>query len=225
MLFHKKLARRRWLRLGLLAWFALPGCVADGWWGGRCEDIPKGAIPVCTGTHTKEIFQAQAAIAEADDFVLYEHQWLYDPVTNCRTAKPGPFGLYCLTQMVKRLPEVPFPVLIQVNPLNEKLNEDRRTFVVEFLVANGIPRPDAEARVLIGYPQAEGLFGEEAPVIYYQGFVNHTGTSGNPYYGNRGIYGGYGVSDGFNTLGGFGGFGSIYGGFGGLGLGGGFRRF
>src|SRR5579872_3545246 len=60
--------RRRWcLRLGLLVWLALPGCVA---WGEKrgCEDIPPGAIPPCTGTHTQEIFRTQAEIAEADDF-------------------------------------------------------------------------------------------------------------------------------------------------------------
>ena len=84
--------RRRWcLRLGLLAWIAVPGCCCLNSWGDRngCNDIPAGAIPVLTGTHTQDIFRKQAEIAEADDFVIYECEWLYDPVTACGSARPG----------------------------------------------------------------------------------------------------------------------------------------
>ena len=191
------------MRLGLLAWCAVPGCV---WSRHNCNDIPCGAIPPCTGTHTKEIMRTQAEIAEADDFTMYEHEWLYDPITHSGTAKPGPYGMYHLGEMVKRLPEVPFPVLIQVS-LDDKLNEDRRVMVVQYLTANGIA--EAERRVCLGFPAAEGLFGDEACGIYYRGFINPYQSGFGGYGGYRGgLIGGYGVSSfgvsGINGLGGLG---------------------
>jgi hypothetical protein len=211
--------RRRCLRLGLLAWLALPGCVF--WEEHGCKDIPKGAIPPCNGTHAQEIFRTQAEIAEADDFVIYEHEWLYDPLTGCGTIKPGPYGTYHMNQIVKRLPDVPFPVLIQVNPLDEKLNEARRMVVVTILKANGIC--DAETRVILGFPEAEGLFGEEAACIFRKGYSCRGITTPYGYggYGGYGSYGGYGGYGAYGSFGGLSGYGSI-GGFGGLG---GLRRF
>ena len=48
----------------------------------------------------------QAELAEADDFVIYEHEWLYDPAALCGSIRPGPYGSYHLTQIAKRLPDV-----------------------------------------------------------------------------------------------------------------------
>ena len=214
---------RRWcLRLGLLVWIVLPGCVG---WGERrgCEDIPPGAIPPCNGTHAQEIFRKQAEIAEADDFVIYEHEWLYDPLTGCGTNKPGPYGTYHLNKIVKRLPDVPFPVLIQVNPVDDRLNEARRVAVVVFLKANGIL--DADTRVILGFPEAEGLFGEEAAGIFRQGYMTRW-LQTNPYGGAYGGYSGYGGYGAFGGIGGIGGLGSFgVGGYGGLSGIGGLRRF
>ena len=212
--------RRRWfLRFGVLAWAVLPGCVTDKVCC-NCNDIPCGAIPVCTGTHTRDIFLKQAELAEADDFVIYEAEWLYDPVTTCGTARPGPYGSYHLGQIVKRLPEVPFPVLIQVN-VDAKLNEARRLVVVSFLQSNGIL--DADTRVLVGFPQAEGLFGDEASGIFRQGYQGRW-LQGNP-YGAAGTYGGaYGGGSfgngGYGTLGGLGSIGGLGSGLGNIGVGG-----
>src|SRR4051812_26143487 len=91
--------RRRWCaRLGLLAWLALPGRVADKEHCHGCADIPTGAIRMLTGTHTKNILRTQAEIAEADDFVIYEHEWAYDPATHLGSTRLGPYGTSPLTQ-------------------------------------------------------------------------------------------------------------------------------
>jgi hypothetical protein len=185
-----------------------------------CKDIPCGAIPPCTGTHVKEIMRTQAELAEADDFVFYECEWMYNGETHCGTAQLGPEGTYRLGMVLRRLPDVPFPVLIQTN-LDEKLNEARRNFIVQYLRDNGIP--DADQRVIVGFPTAEGLFGTEACPAFYRGFYGQQ--YGGGLYGGAGAYGGgaigaYGVSSfglsGYGGLGGLGGIGAM-GGLGGFG--------
>jgi hypothetical protein len=182
------------------------GCAAcgdkNGLFKDKCAEIPLGAIPPPAGTHLAEIKNAQKALAEADDFVIYEHEWLYGGTV------PGPYGRYHLGQIAKRLADVPFPVLIQVNP-DENLNQVRRAAVVAFLVNNGYA--DADTRVVVGFPAAEGLFGDEAARDFERGYSGGYGAFGvgyNPYVGSRLGLGGFG-----GGLGGFGG-----------GLGGGFFR-
>jgi hypothetical protein len=198
--------RRRWLlRLGVLAWAAVPGCCCLSERQHGCDDIPAGAIPVLTGTHTHDIFAKEAELAEAGDFFIYEAEWLYDPVTGCGSTKPGPYGAYHLGEIVKRLPDVPFPVLIQVN-LDERLNETRRLEVVAFLKSHGIV--DAEQRVIVGFVTTEGLFGDEAANIFRQGYMGHGmrpdlyGAGGS--FGGNGAFGGASVVGGYGTLGGLG---------------------
>jgi hypothetical protein len=203
---------RRWCAgVGLLIASVLPGCYERCGGCGGCgggvgsrllkDDIPAGAIPVLTGTYTRQIRDYQENLAEQDDFVIYEHEWLLGG------TKPGPYGRYHLAQILKRLPEVPFPVLIQAHP-DDALNEARRLMVSQFLQTNGIL--DADTRVIIGFPEPGGLYGSEAVAIYRLGF--------DPRYGYWGTSGGYG--------GGYGAFASFGGGYGGnnafRGIGGGF---
>jgi hypothetical protein len=200
---------RRWCAaVGLLIASVLPGCCEkcntcdDCGDGGRAHrkigkgDIPLGAIPPLTGTYTRGIRDYQESLAEQDDFVIYEHEWYQ------AGAKPGPYGRYHLAQILKRLPEVPFPVLIQAHP-DDALNEARRLMVSQFLQTNGIL--DADTRVIIGFPEAGGLYGSEAIAIYRQGFdprYSVYGAFGSAAYGSfgsfannayRGIGGGFGA--------------------------------
>jgi hypothetical protein len=195
---------RRWCAgVGLLVASVLPGCYERcggccGLGGGLTKaDIPRGAIPVLT------VHDYQENLAEQDDFVIYEHEWLLGG------TKPGPYGRYHLAQILKRLPEVPFPVLIQAHP-DDALNEARRLMVSQFLQTNGIL--DADTRVIIGFPEPGGLYGSEAVAIYRLGFDPRYG-----YWGASGGYGSYGASAAFG--GGYGGLNTyrgIGGGFGGL---------
>jgi hypothetical protein len=174
----------------------------------RCASIPKGAIPPPLGTSARAVMTVQATKAEADDFVIYKYEWCAED-----GKALGPFGSYHLGQIIRRLPTVPFPVLIQVHP-DEAVNLARREFIVQQLAFAGIPDPDQ--RVIVGFPTAEGLYGEEAEFIYdrlIQGSANQ--------YRNQ-FGGAFGRGFGAFGGGGFGGFGAGFGGIPGFAGGGGF---
>jgi hypothetical protein len=197
----------------------LPGCYdaccgdgrgfggGGGLWAERGSKyaIPPGAIPELTGEKTRRIREVQESLAEMDDFVIYENEWLYGG------TQPGPYGKYHLAQILKRLPGVEFPVLIQICP-DDATNEARRLLVSQYLQTNGIL--DADARVIIGYPEPGGLYGNEAIAAYRRGYEPRPGYAyGSQQFGGVGAYGGLG--GGFGAVGS--GFGAFGGGFGGLG--------
>lgn len=164
----------------------------------NCSSIPKGAIPQPYGWFVHGWQNAQCAKAEADDFVIYKHEWFKGGY------ELGPYGIYHMQQILKRLPGVPFPVLLQVESQDPARNETRRAVIVNFLAQVGVP--DAETRVVLGYPEAEGLYGDEAPRIYqrlitYQNpFMNMFGGG----MGGMGFGGGLNAVPGGGTYGGFG---------------------
>ena len=92
--------------------------------------------------------------------------------------------------------------------------------IVKALLNQGIT--DAQTRVVIAYPAAEGLYADVAPLIYTQSLFpnslynrfNRLGLGGYGGFG-RGGFGGYGGYGG--GFGGYGGFGRGFGGFGGYG--------
>jgi hypothetical protein len=183
---------------GLAALVACAGCRSPGaLFGPACADIPKGAIPQPSGTYTCQWQAAQAGRAELDDFVVYVNEWLE------KSAVLAPCGKAHVDVMAHRLETMPVQVVIQSSP-DPELDQARRATVIELLASKGIP--DVENVVTIGCPEAEGLYGFEAPRIirgYSQSGTFGAGTGG------RGV--GFG--------GGMGGFGSGYGG-GGFNIGG-----
>jgi hypothetical protein len=172
----------------------------------NCATIPKGAQPAPPGTYINKFIEIQTSIAEADDFVLYKHMW-YRAGTEL-----GPLGRYQLDLISRRLANVPFPVVIETTK-NDSLDQQRRDIIVSLLAARGFTDP---SRVIVAFPIAEGLYGDEAPRLY-----NRLLFGGGQFAGGfgGGITGGA-LGGGFGGLGG-GGFG---GGFGGGGFGGGFGR-
>ena len=201
------------LGAGATAICLLPGCTHDGWLClDRCASVPKGAIPDPVGTKVNWAVEAQAANAAEDDFVIYKHEW-------CKGAiELGPYGTYHLREVIRRLGDVPFPVVLQPE-VDNQINLARRALLVKRLLAAGIH--DAEQRVVIAFPEAEGLYGDEALRIYYALITAQSGLGG--YGGLGGFGGGLGGFGGFGGLGGFGGFGGFGGGLGGFGGFGGFR--
>ena len=177
---------------------ALPAARAgdkpNRWWlhTDNCAVIPKGAQPAPLGTYVNKFIEVQSAIAEADDFVLYKHMW-YRAGTDL-----GPLGRYQLDLMTRRLANVPFPVVIETSK-NDSLDQQRREIIVALLAARGFADP---SRVIVAYPQAEGLFGDEAFRIYNQLLFGGGGTGGG--LGNRGFTAG-GVGGGGGGFGGAGG--------------------
>src|SRR5438477_11993150 len=100
----------------------------------------------------------------------------------------GPYASAHLTTIVRRLHEVPYPVVVAPH-LDSAINEQRRRLIVQTLEQQGIG--DAEQRVAIAYPQAEGLYGEEGVYVYYDMFQNRSGYGGG--FGSSGRRGGFGA--------------------------------
>lgn len=131
---------------------------------------PCGAIPEPPHVTVRRHFELQAAKAEADDFVFYRHEFYLDG------KELGPYGQYHLKLVINRLSQVPFPVLIQAVP-DAKLNEQRRQTVIAGLKKAGFD--DIDQRVIIGFPEAEGIGGEEAERLYNSIPQAGTGINGN----------------------------------------------
>src|SRR5262249_13064514 len=91
--------------------------------------------------------EAMATRAEADDFVIYKHEWYMGGVV------PGPYGVYHLGTIARRLDRVPFPVIIQPVGIAE-IDKARVRVVVDYLTQHGIK--DAEQGVCPAYPEEEG---------------------------------------------------------------------
>jgi hypothetical protein len=175
--------RRVWLA-------AVAPCVVVGCMQNTCSDcngrVPRGLLPAPTGTFTREYYHAQAQKAEADDFVIYNQEWYLGG------RDLGPYGAYHVGQIAKRLPEVPFPVVIQPST-DAQLDLARRDLIIMKLAECGIPQPDQ--RVVLGFPDAEGLYGEEAPFVHYRQFFNRNANRGGAGGGFGGIPGFYGVGN------------------------------
>lgn len=197
---------------GLLLPGLLTGCSTTGtsWWKiDNCATVPPGAQPAPVGTYVRRFNDVQAAKAEADDFVIYKFEWYQGG------DELGPYGRYHINEIIKRLPFVPFPVMIQAHSVDAELNEARRCHIVNILRLSGVP--EAEQRVVIGFPEAEGLYGEEAELAYLRMLQGQQALGG---FG--GAFSPFGASfNAFSPFGGFGGFGP----FGGLGTTGTFGSF
>lgn len=209
--------RGRWLCLGFGAaavpWL-LAGCescsrpplVGHGANGGAlASHVEPGPPPL--GTYVNGWASAQAAKAEADDFVIYGYEWYQQGAT------PGPWGSAHLKRIAKRLPNEPFPVVIESCETDPAINVARRDYVVRFLHEAGIG--DAELRVVVGGADNGHLYGDEIEPIYQQ-FIqrnnNNNGYGGALGGGFRGGVPGFGTPPlvpqvpygGFGGIGGFG---------------------
>lgn len=187
---------------------------------GTGQAVNPATMPEPLGASVKRYFHAQAAAAAQDHFTFYELEWL------AGTAKLGPAGSAHLERVAKVVNDTTYQVILEANP-DGALNLARRRFVVGFLLANGVT--DADARVVIGRPYAEGLYGEEAVPIYplmittrFRNIGRNGRGFGSSAMGGFGM-GGFGMG-GFGMggfgMGGMGGFGGMpFGGYG-FGLGG-----
>jgi hypothetical protein len=135
--------------LAVLGALAAPGAGLAGCGCGHWRELfQPTTCPAVTGTYTRQLFDQQAAKAEADDFVIYKNEW-YMGGTHL-----GPFGSYHITEIVRRLAEVPFPVVIQPQIGDPALDLTRHDVVVRALAQAGVP--DAEQRVIIAYRRPRG---------------------------------------------------------------------
>jgi hypothetical protein len=167
------------------------------------------APPAPLGTISDSLWNNMESNAEASDFVIYEHEFVY------RKTRLNDAGQDHLMQIANRIQNgQDFPVIIERGRtaerenteykypvhLDQELDNKRRAVVVRSLQGLGIE--NADERVVVAPALVPGAKASEASAAYQQGISN---------YGYGGFGGGFG---GFG--GGFGGFG----GFGGLGAGG-----
>jgi hypothetical protein len=119
------------------------------------------------------------ARADQDNFVIYQYEWSADG------TKLTPFGQEHLARIALGLCQVPSPVIVEPSA-DERLNEFRRMAVLETLANCHVQIvPD---RVILGRPEAEGLYGQEAPGIARGMFTTSGGGQGG------GAMGGVGTS-------------------------------
>ncbi len=164
-----------------------------------CNNIAPGAIPQPNGTYACQWVHAEKARADQDKFVIYQYEWMSPEVT-----KLTPSGQGHVAQIAQELCQVPFPVVIEPSsdPRSDpRLDEWRRAAVLEALAGSGNPMPPD--RVILGRPEAEGLYGQEAPGVVRGMLSNQTGGQ-NTGTGTLGTVGTLGGTQG-STYGGTGG--------------------
>lgn len=126
----------------------------------------------------------------ASDFVIHQHEWFLGG------TELGPAGRRHISRLQSRLTREAHQVIIEpADPdlkvhagikdaalAAQELDQTRRFEVIQMLFQCGIP--DAEMRVRIAYPQAEGLDGAQATRIF-----NSLGRGGLGGQGGTGVGG------------------------------------
>jgi hypothetical protein len=117
----------------------------------KCADIPCGAIPRPAGVYSCEWQTAQIGRAAQDKFVVHLDEW-YQGGTQL-----GPDGRRHMDWISKQLAAM--PVIVETDE-DEALNAPRQRAVIDALTKLGMP--DAAGRVVVGYSEAEALYGPDA---------------------------------------------------------------
>jgi hypothetical protein len=200
------------------------GCPRDN----QC-DHNHCAIASPPGTYTRQHLDLEHDKARSNNYVVRQHEWFDGG------DRLGPGGHEHIRKIVAALPHEACPIVVErqeVMPDDrgetidqaiaraDQLDQSRRASVVEALTKAGIP--DADGMVVIGDATSENLYGDEAPRIFYQRFLNagmmNRGGGGQG-GGGVGIGGGMGGGIGGGAGGGFGGGGGGFGGGAGGGMG------
>lgn len=182
------------LLLSILTLTALAGChhhgggddCDDGGMGGRNRRSYRGPgadRPFPLGQVTDSFWETQQTNAEAADFIFYDHEF------RGSTAELAPGGKKHLEQVALRLEHVPFPVVIEESPHDNRpeLDQQRRQTLVEQLGRLGLP--NAEERVVVANAFPEGYTGIEAEGAYYNVLGNNfSGGAGRRFGGYGGAY-------------------------------------
>ena len=142
--------------LRLCGIFLVPFAVAVVSGCHTCNNITPGAIPQPNGTYACQWVHAERARAAQDNFVIYHYEWSAD------VTKLTPSGQGHVAQIAQAMCQVPFPVVIEPSS-DRRLDDLRRMAVLEALASSGNPVPPD--RVILGRPEAEGLYGQEAPGV------------------------------------------------------------
>src|SRR5262249_174772 len=143
------------------------------WYIDNCAQIPRRAQPAPSATYTTPSAFLHQQKAELDDFVIYQNQWFRGG------TELGPQGRYYLDLIANRMARHPMPIVIETSR-DDRLDEARREVLITLLERRGLRDP---SRVIVAFPIAEGLLGEEAPRIAAFYLIGGAGFGG---YGGAG---------------------------------------
>ncbi len=196
-----------------LTWCVATGLAMAGGCGGPDADVP----PLENGWHVDAVNARQAALAAADQRVVYRYEWSADADAPASLTE---YGKRHVVQIGRSVSVARRPVTVE--PSGDAMADAARRRIVVATLGD-LAVPDPEALVHLGRPQAYGTPGEEAAEIDADtprgGQTN--GTGGNNGSGSGGGLGGGGIGGGGIGGGGIGGGGIGGGGIGGGGIGGG----
>lgn len=133
--------------------------------------------PFALGQVTDAHWETQQTNAEAADFIFYDHDFVGD------SARLTPDAQDKLMSVALRLPHVPFAVVVERSPHDEKpeLDGRRRRVIVEQLARLGAL--ESEGRVVVAGNFAEGFTAMEGDRVYRRAM---SATYGNGGLGRRG---------------------------------------
>ena len=188
-------ANQRSIILALLAISCvMPGCCVPKlvWepiaWRRRSLAIPD-TFPL--GSINRAHYHTMQTNGEAGDFVIHRNEF------EGFTAVLNSAGRDHIMEIAARMPQVPFPVIVERSENNSdpELDNHRRQIVARILADGG--NADAEQRTIVSQPYAKGLNAREGQRQYWQ----YLGLNGRGGFGGGGAGGGAGGGGG----GGFGG--------------------
>lgn len=138
---------RVWLLLVVL--ISPAGCASSHLWHGHADPPVPDVWPL--GSLSAAHWHTMETNAEASDFVIYRSEFLrHSPVLTA-------FGRSHVMEIAARLPNVPFPVLVEPEPADSatQLDAARRHHVI--LLLNQLGVQDAAPRTVVSMPYANGL--------------------------------------------------------------------
>lgn len=153
----------------------------------KCPDLPCGAISAPPGAALGEWASAQAQRAEADDFVIYEADW----VAGGTQLSPAAQGR--LMRVADRVACGESCLLISPTE-NDGLNADRRFALENHLATAGWP--GMADSIQIGTPAALDLLGREAPTVT-RDLLSPRNLPNSPFTQSEGAFGGGAIANPF----------------------------
>lgn len=170
-------------------------------------------MPRPLGSSVRTHFEMQRQGAARSDFVINLHEWYQGG------AALGPEGRRHVGELAQRMQTEQHPIVLEpaepdlkVSPnietaiqLARVTDQNRRLAVIQQLAASGSIGIDS--RVIVAYPQAEGLRGDETTRVFQR--LNSRGNGGGGGGNGNGTGGGGGGGFGGGGGGGFGGGGNF----------------
>jgi hypothetical protein len=166
-----------------------------------CNHTEKSAYlgdfqPKPLGTISDPIWQVHESNAEADDFVVHEHEWVGN------TVELNAAGVEHVKQIAARAADVQFPVIVERSSMSpkantqyqfpvhgdEELDMQRRQLITQALAQMGVE--NAESRVLVAPAMRPGFLDVEGERAIYRGILG--GGMGGFGGGFGGMGGGFG---------------------------------